>query len=111
MSLSTYAASSLHFPILLLFIFLLCVLVETNRLPFDLYESESELVGGFLTEHGGIWFSCILLVEYASIVSILFFYVIVFNLHIGLVVTLLFLICLLRNTVNRLKYDELVSVA
>ncbi len=46
-------------------IFLVTVFAETNRLPFDLAESEGELVAGFLTEYGAMRWSLFFLGEYA----------------------------------------------
>nr|ADM67897.1 NADH dehydrogenase subunit 1 [Caligus rogercresseyi] len=53
---------------LLIFMWFMVGLAETNRTPFDFSEGESELVSGFNTEYGGSGFALIFMAEYASII-------------------------------------------
>jgi NADH-quinone oxidoreductase subunit H len=46
-------------------VFLIALFAETNRLPFDMIESEADLVGGFHTEYGSFKWSLFFVAEYA----------------------------------------------
>jgi NADH-quinone oxidoreductase subunit H len=106
-------------------LFFICALAETNRSPFDLPETENELVAGFQTEYGGIKFALFYMAEYinmltsSAIMATLFFggwrgpFVDRFPL-LGIVyitikvILILFLFIWVRASISRVRYDQLM---
>jgi NADH-quinone oxidoreductase subunit H len=111
------------------FIYIMAAFAETNRVPFDLPEAESELVAGYHTEYSSMKFAMFFMAEYANMVtvaclaSILFLGgysgpvfgppilqallpVVWFLLR---VVFFLFLYIWVRGTLPRFRYDQLMA--
>ena len=110
-------------------IFFISALAETNRPPFDLPEAEAELVAGYQTEYSGMMYAMFWLGEYANILlmcamgSILFLggwlsplEMYPFNLipsALWLIFKILFLFilfALVKATVPRYRYDQLMRL-
>jgi len=114
-------------------IFMVAIVAETNRAPFDLVEAEQEIVGGYHTEYSGMRFAMFFLAEYINIFSMS---AIAATLFLGgwngptwegtlpgfvsailptvwfLLKTyaIVFIFFWLRATVPRLRYDQLMSL-
>jgi NADH-quinone oxidoreductase subunit H len=57
-------------PLIISFVvFMVSMFAETNRLPFDLPESETELIGGYHTEYSSMKFALFFLGEYAAMIT------------------------------------------
>ena len=89
--------------------YVVCILAECNRIPFDLPEAESELVAGFQTEYSSIYFSVIVLAEYANIIIMSMIAITVLGLNISMIITIVTTTALIRASLNRLKFDELMT--
>ena len=102
-------------------IFLISIIAECKRVPFDLPEGESELVAGFHTEYSGMRFALFMLGEYINIVLLgalatTFFLggwhgpllppVVWFFLK---TLAFVFFFIWVRGTMPRLRYDQLMS--
>ena len=110
-------------------IFFISALAETNRPPFDLPEAEAELVAGYQTEYSGMMYAMFWLGEYANILlmcamgSVLFLggwlsplEIYPFTLVPGAIwlilkiLLLFFLFALVKATVPRYRYDQLMRL-
>ena len=102
---------SLFFNYFFFIFFFVSIPADSNRVPYDLPEAESEPVAGFITEYSTIYFSLILLTEYANIIALTYLIILVFSIYPLPLVFILYFICLIRSTLNRLKFDELMTSA
>ncbi|MEO8634477.1 MAG: NADH-quinone oxidoreductase subunit NuoH [Gemmatimonadales bacterium] len=116
------------------FVFLLSGFAETNRLPFDMPEAESELIAGYHTEYSAMKFSMFFIAEYANMVTVAAMVTTLFfggwdipfthwdetpgvaqSLVTGLVMFLkvfwwLFFFMWIRWTLPRFRYDQLMAL-
>lgn len=113
------------------FIYLVSMLAETNRAPFDLSEGESELVSGYNVEYSSMAFALFFLAEYSHIIFSSFIFVVLFmgeyNFKIlsvqsvliplispiiisikGAIISFMFL--WVRTSFPRIRYDQLMSL-
>jgi NADH-quinone oxidoreductase subunit H len=106
-------------------IYFICGLAEAGRSPFDLPETENELVSGFATEYGGIKFALFFMGEYIHAITISALATVFFlgGWHgpfveqvpiLGLVYfaikvsAVIFLIIWVRASLPRVRYDQLM---
>ena len=116
-------------------IFFTAALAESNRLPFDLVECEQELVGGFHTEYSAMKFALFFLAEYTHVITISFLTAILFfggwhfpgiaepgstgsiagalkfGVLMGKVFAVIIVIMLIRWTIPRFRFDQLMGLA
>nr|ALO64404.1 NADH dehydrogenase subunit 1 [Andrena labiata] len=95
--------------------FLISLLIELNRTPFDLVEGESELVSGFNTEYFSGSFALIFMAEYLSIIFMGFLVSVMFMIFDLISMKFLmiwlfhiFFIIWIRGVMPRIRYDELM---
>jgi NADH-quinone oxidoreductase subunit H len=115
-------------------IFFIAMLAETNRLPFDLPETEAELVGGYHTEYGSLKFAMFFMGEYIAMVTMSGLFTLLFlggptlpvwippltsslpialigvGVFVSKVAVLLFIFMLIRWTLPRLRWTDLMSL-
>lgn len=116
-------------------IFFTSALAESNRLPFDLPECEQELVGGYHTEYSALKFGMFFLGEYTHVITVSFLVSILFfgGWHFPLIATpdsmtfwgtvlklvvlltkvlvSIVVIMLVRWTIPRFRFDQLMGLA
>jgi NADH-quinone oxidoreductase subunit H len=107
-------------------IYIISALAETNRIPFDLAEAESELVAGYHVEYSGFKFAFFFLAEYIAMITVACIATTLFlgGYHgfgvaqspwlgpvwfMAKVAMLLFLFIWIRGTLPRLRYDQLMQ--
>ena len=106
-------------------VFFVSMLAETNRVPFDLPEAETELVSGYATEYSGMRYAIFFMAEYigmlvmSSLATICFFGGWSGPFHVPIFPALWFLLKVyafmfvfiwIRATLPRYRYDQLMDL-
>jgi NADH-quinone oxidoreductase subunit H len=111
------------------FCYLMAAYAETNRIPFDLPEAETELVAGYHTEYSAMKFAMFFMAEYANMITVaclatlLFFggwhgpiggppalqIVLPVFWFVAKIFVFLFIYIWVRGTLPRFRYDQLMS--
>ncbi len=103
-------------------IYFICAMAETNRIPFDLPEAETELVAGYSTEYSSLKFALFYMAEYINIITVsgiaatLFWggYQGPFGIFPGIhwlllkIAVFIFIFMWARGTLPRFRYDQLM---
>lgn len=118
-------------------LFYTCILAEANRAPFDNAEAEQELVGGYHTEYSSMRFALFFLAEYAHMITSSAFCVLLFfggyhlpfvslthpeatgvlamlvkiGVFLGKVILSVCFMMLIRWTLPRIRYDQVLKLA
>ncbi len=108
------------------FIYLISAIAETNRVPFDLPEAETELVAGFHTEYSALKFALFFMAEYVNMFTVSMLATTLFMggwngpfvkqlpvlgvfYFLGKVIFFLFLYIWIRGTLPRFRFDQLMD--
>jgi NADH-quinone oxidoreductase subunit H len=111
------------------FIYLMAAYAETNRIPFDLPEAETELVAGYHTEYSAMKFAMFFMAEYANMITVACLATLLFlggwhgplfgpqilrdllpvGWFVAKVFAFMFLYIWVRGTLPRFRYDQLMA--
>nr|YP_009136556.1 NADH dehydrogenase subunit 1 [Gnathostomula paradoxa]AKD00031.1 NADH dehydrogenase subunit 1 [Gnathostomula paradoxa] len=93
-------------------LWIIFILMESNRTPFDLSEGESELVSGFNTEFSSISFTFLFLAEYSKILFLCLMAAFLFTNNFIITITIFILYAMIflltRSAYPRIRYDKIM---